>query len=66
MKFHLLYRTADDVTDLLVPYVHAKGGVADPERIAQVYTGRSPGLISSAELRRRPGVPGANPQRSWR
>ena len=46
----VLYESADDVVDLLVPYVHELGGTDDVSLISSTYREASLGKITSAEL----------------
>jgi putative hydrolase of the HAD superfamily len=55
----VLYRSADDVTDLLIPYARAHGSWLEPQRILEVYLECSLGRISAAELWERLGTTGA-------
>jgi len=52
----VIYRDADDVRDLLVPYLRAKGCYLDEARIRELYLACSLGQISSEDLWRSAGV----------
>jgi HAD superfamily hydrolase (TIGR01549 family) len=52
----VLYRSADDVADLLIPYARKHGSAATPERIIEVYREASLGRMSSDELWRALGI----------
>jgi putative hydrolase of the HAD superfamily len=54
----VLYRRADDVDELLVPYVRRRGSDATAERIHAVYLAASLGRISSGRLWEELGVAG--------
>lgn len=56
----VLYRSADDVADLLVPYVRAKGSGVPAEQIERLYTECSLGRITSGELWQRLGITDAD------
>ncbi|HHY97162.1 MAG TPA: hypothetical protein GX509_00315 [Firmicutes bacterium] len=43
----VIYRAADDVTELLVPFVREKGGLSDSYAIATLYTQASLGKLSA-------------------
>ncbi len=54
----VIFQSADDVRELLVPFARARGSrVAEDDAVA-VYRARSSGRFSSAELWARLGVPG--------
>ncbi|WP_447002320.1 HAD family hydrolase [Saccharothrix isguenensis] len=53
----VLYRHADDVADLLAPYVRERGCALSDEEIEAAYRLCSSGEFDSAELWRRLGVP---------
>lgn len=46
----VIYTAADDVAELLVPFINANGGIADAATIAEHYTSASLGQISSADF----------------
>lgn len=54
----VVYTAADDVAELLVPYLRELGCQLDDEAIEAIYTEGSLGRISSAELWERCGVAG--------
>ncbi|MFF2775535.1 HAD family hydrolase [Streptomyces sp. NPDC058052] len=56
----VLYRSADDVAELLVPYATGKGSPLDAPRIGELYTECSLGRFDTDELWRRLGVSGAS------
>ncbi len=56
----VLYSCADDVADLLVPYLRSHGCVLDGADIAQLYRECSLGKMSSADFWATAGVPGAS------
>ena len=56
----VLYRSADDVTELLVPYAQARGSRLGPERIYELYVQCSLGRMTSSELWEQLGVRGAD------
>jgi putative hydrolase of the HAD superfamily len=55
----VIYRSADHVTELLVPFVREHGGSADAKYIKREYRRSSLGLMGSAELWQRLGVSAA-------
>lgn len=52
----VIYRSADDVAELLVPFVREHGGSRDTEHISREYRCSSLGRMSSAELWQNLGV----------
>jgi putative hydrolase of the HAD superfamily len=56
----VLYRSADDVTELLVPYARAKGSRLGTERIHELYVQCSLGRMTSGELWQQLGTRGAD------
>jgi|BarGraNGADG00212_1021973.scaffolds.fasta_scaffold04520_2 HAD superfamily hydrolase (TIGR01509 family) len=56
----VLYRSADDVTELLIPYARARGSRLGPERIHELYVQCSLGRMTSSELWKRLGTNGAD------
>ena len=52
----VIYRSADDVTELLVPFVRQHGGSRDAKYITREYRSSSLGRMSSAELWQNLGV----------
>jgi hypothetical protein len=52
----VIYRSADDVMELLVPFVREHGGSTDPKYITHEYRPASLGQMSSAELWQSLGV----------
>lgn len=56
----VLYRSADDVAELLVPYARSKGSPLDAARMGELYTECSLGRFGTDELWRRLGVSGAS------
>lgn len=54
----VMYQPADDVADLLVPFVRRRGSTAPEDEISTLYLDASKGSIRSAELWRRLGIPG--------
>lgn len=55
----VIYRPADDVMELLVPFVRNHGGSTDAKYITREYRRSSLGQMSSVELWQRLGVPAA-------
>lgn len=55
----VLYTSADDVTDLLIPYLRAKGSTVDKPTVEQLYRECSLGLMSSAQFWDAAGTVGA-------
>src|SRR3990172_8074431 len=53
----VIYRTGDDVADLLVPFIREQGGTADDELIDAAYRQASLGQTTAAEFWLRVGVP---------
>ncbi len=56
----VLYACADDVADLLVPYLRSHGCVLDRPGIAELYKECSLGKLSSADFWATAGAPGAS------
>lgn len=56
----VLYRSVDDVTELLVPYARAHGSRLEPQRMYELYVECSLGRMSAAELWERLGTAGAD------
>jgi HAD superfamily hydrolase (TIGR01509 family) len=56
----VIYRSADDVTDLLIPYARAHESSLEPQRILEFYVECSLGRMTSAELWECLGVIGAD------
>jgi putative hydrolase of the HAD superfamily len=56
----VLYRSRDDVAELLVPYARAKGSALDAGKIELLYTECSLGRFTSADLWRYLGAAGAD------
>lgn len=56
----VIYRNADDVTELLVPYARAHGSRLEPQRIYELYVECSLGRMNSAELWQRLGTAGTD------
>ena len=56
----VLYRSRDDVAELLVPYARAKGSTLDARTIGSLYTECSLGRLTSADLWRYLGAAGAD------
>ena len=54
----VLYQPADDVQDLLVPFLRNKGCSASATKIAQLYEAASRGALSAAELWNQLSIPG--------
>jgi HAD superfamily hydrolase (TIGR01509 family) len=54
----VIYRSADDVTDLLVPYARSLGCRLEEDRILQAYVECSLGAMTSSELWEQLGVAG--------
>lgn len=52
----VIYRSADDVTDLLIPYARAHGSRLEPQRVLEFYVECSLGRMRSAELWERLGA----------
>ena len=52
----VIYRSADDVAELLVPFVREHGGSRDTAYITREYRCSSLGRMSSAELSQNLGV----------
>lgn len=52
----VIYRSGDDVAELLVPFVAARGGTADAAEVLRVYRAASLGALSAAELWRALGL----------
>jgi len=52
----VLYKSADDVAELLVPFVTGNGGVSDPGTIRREYEEAGLGRISAAAFWRKVGV----------
>jgi HAD superfamily hydrolase (TIGR01509 family) len=46
----VIYTAADDVNELLIPFIEREGGNADPQLIQSAYDEASVGMISSDEL----------------
>ena len=56
----VLYRSRDDVAELLIPYARSKGSTLDAEEISSLYTECSLGRFGSAELWRALGTADAD------
>jgi HAD superfamily hydrolase (TIGR01509 family) len=56
----VLYRSGDDITELMVPYARAHGSRLEPQRMYELYVECSLGAMSSAELWDRLGTSGAD------
>ena len=56
----VIYRNADDVTELLVPYARAHGSRLEPQRMYELYVECSLGRMSAAELWEWLGTSGAD------
>ena len=52
----VIYEAADDVAELLIPFVRQHGGTRDAVRIEQLYTEASLGKLTAAEFWRSVGV----------
>lgn len=56
----VLYASADDVADLLIPYLRSKGCILDAHTLEQLYRDRSLGKMSSAQFWEATGALGAS------
>lgn len=56
----VVFSAADDVAELLVPYLREQGCTLDDAEIEEVYTACSLGLMTSAQLWERCGVDGSD------
>ena len=54
----VIYQPADDVQDLLMPFVRSKGCRKSATSISRLYNAASRGTMTSAELWDRLGAPG--------